>query len=246
MPRSTVSGSPACTRVASLSGVPSSRATVRAISSARAVSAVCSRSRCAARSAGSVAAQPGNAARAAATARSTSAAVPAGTCPIELAGGRVLHGDQSPDGGSTHSPPRCRWRRRRRHRAARRRGGEIHVVPSRGRARKLALGVSDATPSAPADSSGGERSDGAGVLGGQAVQQGVQAEREGALVDAAAGARRAGAPGAGAGSARRTAPGPRRNRGRTSRAPTRPRSSASPRRCGWPARAASRRRTSPP
>src|SRR5690349_22612359 len=69
-------------RVASLSGMPTSAAIVRPISSARAFRPSWIFERKAARSAGGVVAQPSNAARAAAAAASTSAGVPSGTRPM--------------------------------------------------------------------------------------------------------------------------------------------------------------------
>ena len=105
-PRRTVRGRPAWTAFATLSGVPSSSPTVRAISPARPASASCSLPSTAPRSAIGVSAQPGNAARAAATARSTSSAVPAGTWPMISSVAGFSTGIVSSDDDAVQAPSR--------------------------------------------------------------------------------------------------------------------------------------------
>ena len=183
--------------------------------------------------------QPGKAARAAATARSTSAGGAGRHLPDQLAGARVLHVDQVGAGG--RRPLRRRGAGgaggagRRTAATAGRRGpcrpfggwsmgdgdGVAMGVATLGRAMKLALGVWT-LPVGPPDSTV-PTVRAYSAAGRTAGRRGPARRRP---RPRSADARRAGAPGAGAGSARRTAPGPRRNRGRTSRAPTRPRSSA--------------------
>jgi len=77
-----MTGRPACTVCDSFVGAPISAEIVSATTPIRAASASCNRDRYFARSSGLVAAHPSKAARAAATARSTSAAVPEGTRPM--------------------------------------------------------------------------------------------------------------------------------------------------------------------
>lgn len=101
----TAIGTPACTNWANCSGEPSSAVTVRAISSLRATSWSRRAAISAARSAGGVAAQPGNAARAARTAASMSSAVPAGTWAITCSSTGLTTAIVSVPAAGRHAPP---------------------------------------------------------------------------------------------------------------------------------------------
>ena len=83
----------------SLIGLPTSSVSIRASSSACVSIRSANRMRIFLRSLGEVSAQPGAAARAAATARSTSSAPPSGDLGDHLAGGRVLDGVGPPADG---------------------------------------------------------------------------------------------------------------------------------------------------
>ena len=98
-------GSPAWIMCASLIGMPSSCAISAAISSIRALSACAIRASQSARSSTVVSDHVSNAARAAATARSTSSALPSGMLPITCSVVELMTSITPLPEEATHSPP---------------------------------------------------------------------------------------------------------------------------------------------
>ena len=100
-----IAGSPAWMVRDRPNGIPTSRETIAAISSARAASPWEMAVQASTRSASGVADQPGKAARAARAARSTSSGVPSGTRPMTSSVVASITSIAPSPAGGVHSPP---------------------------------------------------------------------------------------------------------------------------------------------